>query len=85
MTKRSIQEIKEELQKVKSITPWEEVEINRIYHIAPIVSLERRDVIILSKTGDEAEYKRVDDKENKKGKFHKTSVFARFLIKRKSF
>jgi hypothetical protein len=85
MAKRSIQEVKEELQKIKRITPWEEVEVNRIYHIAPIVSLERRDLLILSKTGDEAEYRRIDDSENKQGKFHKTSVFARFLVKRKSF
>jgi hypothetical protein len=85
MAKRSIQELKEELQKIKSITPWEEVEVNRIYHISPIISLERRDVMILSKTGDEATYKRVDGDDDKEGKMHKTSVFARFLIKRKSF
>ena len=85
MGKRSIQELKEELQKIKSITPWEEVEVNRIYHISPIISLERRDVMILSKTGDEATYKRVDCNDEKEGKMHRTSVFARFLIKRKGF
>jgi len=41
--------------------------------------------MILSKTGDEATYKRVDGDDDKEGKMHKTSVFARFLIKRKSF
>ena len=85
MAKRSVQELKEELQKIKSITPWEKVEVNRIYHVSPIISLERRDLLITSKNENEATYKRVDDNENKEGKLHKTSVFARFLIKKKSF
>ena len=85
MAKRSIQELKEELQKIKSITPWEDIEVNHIYHIAPIITLERRDVLILSKTADEATYKRVDSNDDKEGKMHRTSVFARFMIKRKSF
>jgi len=83
--KRSVQELKEELQKIKSITPWENVEVNRIYHISPIISLERRDILILTKNENEATYRRVDDNENKEGKLHKTSVFARFMILRKSF
>ena len=85
MAKRSIQELKEELQKIKSITPWEDIEVNHIYHIAPIISLERRDVLILTKTADEATYRRVDGDDDKEGKMHRTSVFARFMIKRKSF
>jgi hypothetical protein len=83
--KRSVQELKAELQKIKSITPWEEIEVNRIYHIAPIISLERRDVLITSKDTDEATYKRVDTNDEKEGKMHRTSVFARFLVKRKKF
>ena len=83
--KRSVQELKEELQKIKSITPWEEIEVARIYHIAPIISLERRDVLILTKTADEATYKRVDTDDEKEGKMHRTSVFARFLVKKKKF
>ena len=83
--KRSVQELKEELQKIKSITPWENIQVNRIYHIAPIISLERRDIIITSKTDDEATYRRVDNGDDKEGKLHRTSVFARFLIMRKKF
>ena len=83
--KRSVQKLKEELQKIKSIVPWSEVEENRIYHIPPIISLERRDVVILTKDDNEATYKRVDVDDNKEGKMHRTSVFARFMIKRKTF
>ena len=82
---RSVQELKEQLQKIKSITPWEDVEVNKIYHIAPIISLERRDVIILEKNENEAKYKRVDTNDDAGGKMHRTSVFARFLIPRKKF
>ena len=83
--KRSVQELKEELQKIKSITPWEDIQVNRIYHISPIISLERRDIIITGKTADEATYRRVDNNDDKEGKMHRTSVFARVLIMRKKF
>jgi hypothetical protein len=86
MAKRAIQELKEELQKIKEITPWSEIEVNHIYHIPPIISLDRREVMIVDKTDSEAKYIRVDSGENsKEGKMHRTSVFARFLIKKKSF
>lgn len=85
MAKRSIQELKEELQKIKSITPWGEVAENHVYHIPPIISLERREIMIISKNDDEATYRRIDDEEKKEGKMHRTSVFARFLIKKKTF
>lgn len=83
--KRSVQELKEQLQKIKCITPWEEIEVNKIYHISPIISLERRDIIILDKDDNEAKYKRVDGGDDTEGKMHRTSVFARFLIRRKKF
>ena len=83
--KRSLQDAKNELQKIDWITPWEDVEVSRIYHIAPLISLKRRDILILSKTDNEATYKRVDCEDDESGKFHRTSLFARFLLKKKSF
>ena len=85
MAKRSVQELKEQLQKIKSITPWDQVEVNTIYHIPPIISLERREIIFLSKGENEGVYKRVDGGDETEGKMHRTSVFARFLIKKKKF
>ena len=85
MAKRSVQELKEELQKIKSITPWEQIEVNKIYHIPPIISLERRDIVFLSKTENEGIYKRVDGGDETEGKMHRTSVFARFLIRKNKF
>lgn len=77
--------MKSQLQKVKSITPWDDVKVNTVYHIPPIITLERRDIIILGKDQDEATYMRVDGGDSKEGKLHRTSVFARFLIQKKNF
>lgn len=85
MTTRSVQELKSELQKLAHHTPWEKIEVGETYHIPPIISLERRDILILDKDEDYISYKRIDDIEKKESKMHRTSVFSRFLVKRKSF
>ena len=86
MAKRSIQDLKAELQKFKSVTPWEEVKAGEVYHIAPIVSLERRDVKIVSKDGESATYRRVDEPGTaEERRLHKSSVFSKFLVKKKVF
>ena len=86
---RSVQELKTQLQKVKSITPWNDVKVNEIYHIPPIISLKRRNIRIVSRDENEATYERVDEGKgaDEAGilKMHRTSVFARFLIKQKKF
>lgn len=85
MAKRSIKEMKEELQKLPSVTPWEDIKENEIYHIPPLITLERRDLHILSKNGNSAVYVRVGDKEKKERTLYDSSVFARFLVKRKKY
>jgi hypothetical protein len=85
MAKRSVQELKGELQKLKSVIPWSEVKPNEVYHVPPIISLERRDLYIISKTKDTATYRRVGDTEQKERTMHETSVFARFLVKKKKY
>lgn len=86
MAKHSIQDLKAELYKIKHATPWDELEAGQIYHIPPLVSLERRDIKILTKDGDSVTYKRVDSTTvDEERKMHKTSVFSRFLVKRKKF
>lgn len=85
MAKRSIQELKNEFQRLKSNIPWDEIKENEIYHIPPIVSLERRDLFIISKTDESATYKRVDISAQDERVMHKTSVFAKFLVKEKEY
>lgn len=85
MAKRSVQELKAELQKLAYVTPWEDIKAGETYHVPPIITLERRDLRILTKDGDKATYRRIGDKDSEERKMHKTSVFARFLVKRKMF
>lgn len=81
----TISELKEKIDNVRAATPWETVEVNTIYHIPPLVSLKRREVLILTKNRNSATYKRVGDKEQVERTMFKTSVFAKFLIKRKKY
>lgn len=81
----TISELKEKIDNLRAATPWETVEANTIYHIPPLVSLKRREVLILTKNHNSATYKRVGDKEQVERTMFKTSVFAKFLIKRKKY
>jgi len=85
MAKRSIQELKSELQKLPSVTPWDEIKANEVYHVPPLISLERRDLLILTKDGKKVTYKRIGDTEQKERTMYDSSVFARFLVKRRKY
>ena len=81
----TVSELKNQIDNIKSITPWESIEVNAVYHIPPLVTLERREIFIISKEGDSATYRRIGDKEQKERTMAKTSVYAKFLVKRKKY
>ena len=82
----SIQRLKAQLRNIKHATPWEDVKAGEVYHIPPIVNLERRDIEVIAKEQLSLTYKRVDDTPLAETRvMHKTSVFSRFLVKRKKF
>jgi hypothetical protein len=81
----TVSELKEKIDKLRSITPWESIEVNKVYHVPPLVTLERREILILTKDGDSATYRRIGDKEQKERTMMKSSVFAKFLVKRKKY
>lgn len=81
----TVSELKEKIDKLRSITPWESIEVNNIYHVPPLVTLERREIFILTKDGESATYRRIGDKEQKERTMMKSSVFAKFLVKRKKY
>ena len=81
----TVSELKEKIDKIKSVTPWESIEVNSVYHVPPLVTLERREIFILTQEGDSATYRRIGDKEQKERTMMKTSVFAKFLVKRKKY
>ena len=83
--KRSIQDFKEELSKLRSVTSWKDVEDDTIYHIPPIISLDRRDVRVIKKDGAKATYYRIGDSTKEERTMFETSVFAKFIVKRRKF
>ena len=46
----TVSELKEKIDSLKSVTPWESIEVNTVYHVPPLVTLERREIFIHSKT-----------------------------------
>ena len=84
--KRTIESCKDDLKKIKPHIHPTNLKINKVYHIPPVITLERMDVIILGLEDDFIRFKRVDsstDKDEKK--MHKTSVLSRFLVNKKKF
>ena len=85
MAKKKLEEMKDQLVLLKSITPWEDVKENEIYHIPPIGALSRRKVLILSKEDDKASYRKLGGTEQDEKVMYRTSVFAKFLVKERKF
>lgn len=86
MTSAEFEELKAKWRKVTPITPWENVKVDDVYHIPPVLGLKSRDIKVTVKTDTELSFSRVDEiNENATGKFSKTSVFARCMIKEKKF
>lgn len=91
-------ELRKKVKQIKSITPWDSVKKNCVFHIPPISTLERRDILIKSKgnvlengkfiedeNGNFAQYVKLNDQDKDTKIMSETSVFARFLVKRKKF
>ena len=86
MTKEEFEELKKKWQLVTPLTAWENVFVNRVYHIPPVLGLASRDVLVTSKSDSELSFKRVDGvDENVSGKYNRTSVFAKCMVETKSF
>lgn len=86
MTKAEFEELKAKWQKVASITPWENVKVNSVYHIPPVLGLKGRDIKVTEKTDTELSFSRVDGiEENATGKYNKTSVFAKCMVETRKF
>lgn len=82
---KTIREIMKASNGLRPVTPWEEVKVNDVYHIPPIASLKRREVTILTKNDDSATYSKNGEPTSGEATMHKTSVFAKFLVKKKDY
>ena len=50
MAVKELEIVKEKMRNLKPMTPWDEIKVGYGYHIPPIKSLGRKDVVILTKT-----------------------------------
>ena len=70
-----------ELRKIKHHIEADNLEVNSIYHIPPILTIERMDVQILGIDGDDIKFKRVDSTTDKSEKsMKKSSILSRFIV-----
>lgn len=72
-----------QLRQIKHHIDIDKLEVNKIYHIPPIITIERMDIQILAIEGDDIKFKRVDNTTDKDEKsMKKSSILSRFLVKK---
>ena len=83
---RTIEGCKDELKKIKAHIEPSKLKINKVYHIPPVISLERMDIMILGFDGDFIKFKRVDSTTDvAEKKMHKTSILSRFIVNKRKY
>jgi hypothetical protein len=86
MASNKIQENKDALNKIKHHLKWEELEVGGKYHIPRIMTINRMDIVVTSKGEDSLKFKLLNSTTDTTEKtMHKTSIFARFLVKKRRY
>ena len=80
--KKTVKDNAAELRKIKHHIALDKLEVNKIYHIPPILTIERMDIQILGVEGDDIKFKRVDDTDKTEKSMKKSSILSRFLVKK---
>ncbi len=84
--KRTIENCKEELKKIKAHIHPSNLKVNNVYHIPPVITLDRMDIMILGMEGDYIRFKRVDSStDTAEKKMHKTCILSRFIVNKRKF
>lgn len=83
--KKSAYEIKEALKAVKPITEWDDIEVNKIYHLPPLVEGDKRkDILITAKSQYYMSYKVLGGANSYSvNSFYPSSVEVKFLVPHK--
>ena len=71
------------LKKIKHHLDSSQLEVNKVYHIPPIISIKRMDIKITAIEGDDIKFKILNspnDAEEKSMK--KSSILSRFIVKK---
>lgn len=78
-------EIKEALRSIKAFTKWEDIKVNEIYHLPPLVEGDKRkDIIITSKSQYFMNYKVLNSSNSYSvNTFYPSSLEVKFLVPHK--
>lgn len=86
MAKRQIKDYINELKVINPHINPNDLQVGTEYHVPPIISIERMDVLITSNgEGNEIGFKIVDSKDENEKTMDKTSILTKFLVPRKTF
>ena len=83
--KKTAYEIKEALKNVKSITTWDDIKVNQIYHLPPLVEGDKRkDILITAKSPCYMSYKVLGGSNSYSvNSFYPSSLEVKFLVPHK--
>ena len=83
--KKTAYEIKEALKNVKSITTWDDIKVNQIYHLPPLVEGDKRkDILITAKSQYYMSYKVLGGANSYSvNSFYPSSLEVKFLVPHK--
>ena len=84
-SEKKLEDVKAYIILLKPITNWEKINVGETYHIPNIASLERRDIKVVTKGPDELMYKKIGSVDEELKPLHRTSIFAKFMIQKKTY
>ena len=85
MTTEEIIEKGNVLREIPHFIPWKDVKVHSLYHIPPLLTEDRMDVLITDKNDKEATFIIVGSNNLEERKMPHDCVFARFLTERRKF
>lgn len=79
----SYQEKLELLKNMKPLMKWEDIKVNKIYHVPQIPGEERKDIIITHKNDYSCTYKVIDSSYNISYTIFPSTLMSKFLVEHK--
>ena len=86
MAERKIKDCINELKVIKHHIEPQELVVGQEYHVPPIISIKRMDIIITAKENDTIKFKITSDSTQKDEKsMERSSILSRFIVKKMKY